>query len=128
MRILLAAADRDLLESYRELLRMEFGETRCAFDGAQLLELLAESPDLVILDPDLPGGDVRELFARLQAERAPVILLLGGPAAALPPAQELRTFASLSYPFLPESLFRLIRELTEARNGEEQDRKVKEHE
>ena len=55
MKILFAAPDRDLLECFRKLLETDLGETVTAFDGTQVLTLLAsESVDAVILDRDLP--------------------------------------------------------------------------
>ena len=117
MRILLAAADRDLLQSYGELLRADFGETFCAFDGTQLLRLLEEEvPELVILDRDLPRVDARELLRLLRTRGIPSLLLTGEPITARLLAEEPSPWAYLGYPFLPESLFRLIRELTEKRN------------
>ena len=85
MRILLAASDRDLLESYQKLLTDAFGECVTAFDGTQVLADLAEERfDMVVLDRALPRVRHAELlreryptstFERFEARTGPFVTL-----------------------------------------------------
>ena len=83
MKILFAAPDRDLLECFRKLLETDLGETVTAFDGTQVLTLLAtESVDAVILDRDLPRVDHPTLVSRIREKNIPVVVLTDGPVTA----------------------------------------------
>ena len=109
MRILLAASDRDLLESYQKLLADAFGECVTAFDGTQVLADLAGGRfDMVVLDRALPRVRHEVLLRELSVRVLPSIVLLDNPVAAHELAKELLPFAYLSHPFLPEDLFGLI--------------------
>ena len=102
-RLLLAAADRDLLEIYRQILGSRFGEAVTAFDGTQVVALLETEPvDLVILDRRLPRMEYESLAARIGGKGIPLLLLTAGPADL--PAAERGSSTCLSYPFTPEEI------------------------
>ena len=69
MRILVADDNRDAADSLADLLRIEFGcEVGAAYDGAAALaQALAEPPDIVILDIQMPQLGGLEVARRLHA-------------------------------------------------------------
>ncbi len=98
MRILLAAADRDLLECYRQILSDRFGETVTAFDGTQVFSLLGTEPfDLVILDRDLPRMDHQSLTGRIHTRKIPLVVLSAE-------QEDGQTENVLNYPFTPAQI------------------------
>ncbi len=105
MRILLAAPDRDLLQSCSELLSQDLGETVTAFDGTQVLSLLAtERFDLAILDRTLPRIPIPHIVARLNEKRIPTVILING-AVTLPDLMEQPLAVDhLSLPFDSDTL------------------------
>ena len=112
MRLLLAAPDRDFLRSYGDILSEALGETVTAFDGAQVLTLLAEERfDGAILDRSIPRVEYRRLVSRLYSAGIPVIVLLNeAPSSRLLQGDALPN-AYLRYPFAPEALIRLVRDI-----------------
>ena len=69
MRILIAAPDRDLLTAYDKLLTGSGHAVVTAFDGTQVMRLLAgRGVDLAILDRCLPRADVGAVTAALRRE------------------------------------------------------------
>lgn len=114
MRILLAAPNRDLLLCYQKLLSQDFGETVIAFDGTQVLSLLAEgSFDLAVLDGSLPRIRYETLIRQLEREGIPVITLSDAPVSVKLLTEEPLANAFLPYPFQAEELSALIRDVLE---------------
>ena len=113
MRILLAAPDRDLLECYQKLLETDFGETVTAFDGAQVLSLIAaEQFDAAILDRDIPGVGFDLLVERAVRGKVPVVTLTNGGENDGGFESEANRTAVLPYPFTPEEIEARIRSVT----------------
>lgn len=120
MKILLAAPSRDLLQSYQKLLSEDFGETVSVFDGTQLLRLLAEGDySLAILDRSLPRVRHELLLRQLRQENVPVITLLPETLSVRHLTEEPLANFFLPYPFQPETICRLIRDLIEKRQSGE---------
>ena len=114
MKILFAAPDRDLLECFRKLLETDLGETVTAFDGTQVLTLLAsESVDAVILDSDLPRVDHRTLVSKIRGKNIPVVVLTDGPVTAAMLTGEPTANEYLSYPFNANKLSGVIKNVLE---------------
>ena len=110
MRILLAAADRDLLECYRKILEADFGETVTAFDGTQVLLFVStERFEVVILDRDLPSVDGETILKRISGKGIPVIVLENEESAGDAGERGSGSVITLSYPFTPEELGETIR-------------------
>ena len=109
MRILFAASDRDLLDSYQKLLSSAFGECVTAFDGTQVLAALAGTRfDMVILDPDLPRVRQADLLREFDDKGLPSIVLLDSPVTAHRLSADPLPSAFLSHPFLPDDLIGLM--------------------
>lgn len=123
MRILLAAADRDLLECYQQILSDRFGETVTAFDGTQVFMLLGtEHFDLVILDRDLPRMDHQSLVRRIRGKETPVMVLTNGTEGRAETGQPQED--CLAYPFMPGEIIAAVEKLLRKAgktDGEEQD-------
>lgn len=105
MRVLFAAPDRDLLRCYESLLAKPDRTVETAFDGVQVLRLLAESDwDLLILSRDIPRIGWRRIVERCNREGPPVLLL----SAAQPDLRLLLdpvlANACLPLPFEPQEL------------------------
>ena len=112
MRILLAAADRDLLAGYQKLLSSAFGECVTAFDGTQVLSDLADTAsgfDMVILDQELPRVRHEDILRQLDQMRLPSVVLLDSPVTAHRLTAGLLPSAFLAHPFLSEDLTGLMR-------------------
>jgi DNA-binding response OmpR family regulator len=78
--LLVVDDDADLREALVEQLELEgFRVVQAGTAAAGAAAALAEKPDLLILDVDLPDGDGRDLCARLRGEgvAAPVLMLTG---------------------------------------------------
>lgn len=120
MRILFAAPNRDLLGSFKAILDRDLGETVTAFDGVQVLTLLGEREfDLAVLDRNIPRVDYRELLARVREKGLPTVLLTDLPMTAQLLTEKHSAQAYLPYPFLPETLAALLRDLLEKRSSRE---------
>ncbi len=119
MKILFAAPDRDLLECYKKLLEDDVGETVTAFDGTQVLTLLAtEGFDVLILDKKIPRVDHKTILERASGKCVPVIVLTDESAASRRPEEHFSNGA-LSYPFTFARLKDAVRDtLGDNRNNE----------
>ena len=110
MRILFAAPDRDLLECCKRILEDDVGETVTAFDGTQVLSLLAaEDFDIVLLDRALPRIGHKTLLERIVGKNRPVIVLTDEPVNSVQLTESPLPNAYLSYPFTSEQLESSIR-------------------
>ncbi len=120
MRILFAAADRDLLLSYRKLLDDAVGETVAAFDGAQVLTLTADEDfDVLVLDSGVPRVEYTHIVQRMTNAGTPVIVLLNEPIGTQLLLGTPLANAYLAFPFRSGELIALIRDVTEkAASGE----------
>ena len=120
MNILLADSNRDLLQCYQKLLAMDGHTVTTAFDGAQVTALLEpEKYDVAILEQRLPRMALDRLLRDLERNRIPVIVLTEGPVTVKTLLGTPLPNAYLIFPFLPEDLKRMIREVTEkARSAE----------
>lgn len=122
MRVLFAAPDRDLLECYQKLLEADLGETVTAFDGTQVLFLLAsETFDAAVLDRELPRVPCGTLIARMKEQKLPVIVLTKEPSNARRPKDVPSADAYLEYPFEGCELAELIRKTTGKGSEQEDD-------
>lgn len=69
-RILIADDHPDIAETLAALLEVFGHEVRCAFNGAQALEVVEEfEPDVVILDINMPVADGYQVARTLRATR-----------------------------------------------------------
>ena len=120
MNVLLADSDRDLLQCYKKLLAMESHDVTTAFDGAQVFSLLKRKEfDIAIVEELLPRMEAGPLLQALRAERIPVIMLTSGSVNVKTLLLPEQPGAYLSFPFLPEDLTELIRNIMEkSRSGE----------
>ena len=110
MKILLACPDRDLLKSLAGVLSYEGHGVTAVFDGPQALTEAEDPPQLLVLDPALPGTDVRKLTDRFRAKNVPVLLLSDRPLSeAL--IREGTADSILEYPFSPAALTERVREM-----------------
>lgn len=111
--ILVVDDDAPIITLMRSLLR-EFGyEARTAISGAAAIEAArAETPDLVLLDKNMPGmsgGDViRALRTDVGLANVPILLLTGDP---VPPSEidELGANGTVQKPFDLQDLIAQIR-------------------
>ena len=112
MNIVLAVSDRDLLSGYSRLLTMDGHAVSAAFDGTQVAPLFARGPfDLAVLEEALPRMESGRLIELFQREGVPVILLLGERVALRHLLARQLPEAYLSFPFLPEDLKNMAREI-----------------
>ena len=109
MKILLAASDRDLLQGYEKLLTMDGHQVTTAFDGAQVVELMAGGPyDIAVLEEQLPRIGGEQLLELLRREALPAILLLDERVSVKHLLRASPPEAYLSFPFLPADLTELL--------------------
>jgi putative two-component system response regulator len=67
--VLVVDDDADTVDTMREILADEGHVVLCAKDGREALEVARDSsPDLVLLDLNMPGMDGRAFLAEVQAE------------------------------------------------------------
>ena len=113
--ILVVDDDAPIIALMRSLLR-EFGfEPRTATSGAAAIEdARSETPDLVLLDKNMPGmsgGDViRALRSEIGLDKVPILLLTGDPVAPQEIA-ELGANGTVQKPFDVQELVAQIRNL-----------------
>ncbi|MBR3106184.1 MAG: hypothetical protein IKH30_03245 [Clostridia bacterium] len=120
MSILLADSNRDLLQSYQKLLTLDGHTVTTAFDGAQAAALLEPGKyDIAILEQRLPRMALDRLLEDLERNRIPSIVLAEGAVTVKTLLESALPNAYLSFPFLPEDLRRVIREVTEKRRSAE---------
>lgn len=118
MRVLFAAADRDLLRCYEKLLPAGGAETVTSFDGTHVLKLLDEkSFDAVVLDRDIPRVDYRQILGRLKEKDTPTILITNGAGERHGASGAAAPDARISHPFLSFELITLLRRVTGEENG-----------
>lgn len=114
MNILLADSNRDLLQCYQKLLTMDGHTVTTAFDGTQAVSLIGPGKyDIAILEQRLPRIEPDRLLQALNRDRIPVIVLADRPVTVKTLLGNPLPNAYLSFPFLPEDLRRMIREVTE---------------
>lgn len=119
MKILFAAADRDLLECYQQLLA-GCGEIVTAFDGTQVLSLIsAEHFDVAILDSVVPRVDHKTLVVKIREKHLPVVVLTEEKVSARRLAEEALPNAYLSYPFHSETLIAVIQNVLETASSDQ---------
>ena len=120
MLILFASPHRDLLECCKKLFDHDLGETVTAFDGTQVLYLLAkESFDIVILDRYIQRVDSREITERVHRKNIPVVILTYDSLSAHTLTEEPVPNAYLPYPFDSEKISGVISNvLAKAASGE----------
>lgn len=105
MRVLFAAADRDLLRCYEYLLGAEGFEAATAFDGTQALTRLAEGGfSAAVVAQELPRVPWQSVLAECAARGVPTVLLRSEKAA---PAQTCA--ACVELPFAPAELVGAVR-------------------
>jgi two-component system, OmpR family, response regulator len=111
LRVLVVWDHVDAAGSLAELFRLEGHEVRVAPDcPAALAEAVADPPDVVLLDMDMPGLDGGELARRLKAQaggKPPVTIAVSGWGPQHP--GESGVDLHLLKPADPESLCRLLR-------------------
>ncbi|MBE6990315.1 MAG: response regulator [Ruminococcaceae bacterium] len=128
MRILIAAPDRDLLTAYDKLLTGSGHAVVTAFDGTQVMRLLAgRGFDLAILDRCLPRADVGAVTAALRRESTRSVLLQDHPVRPVELRGETAPDACLAYPFLPGELLALLESLPPLREAEKGYEAVNDH-
>ncbi len=114
MNILLAVSNRDLLQSYQKLLTLDGHTVTAAFDGTQAVSLTGPGKyDIAILEQRLPRIEPERLLQAFIRDRIPVIVLADRPVTVKTLLGSPLPNAYLSFPFLPEDLRRMIREVTE---------------
>lgn len=114
MRILLAVSDRDLIMSYEKLLALDGNEIETAFDGTQVIPLLAGGRyDIAVVEEDLPRLRYVQLVPFLKREKVPTIVLLDQRVTAKHLLRPVLPNAYLSLPFLPDDLRSLISSVRE---------------
>lgn len=120
MKVLFAAQDRDLLECYKELLKTDLGEIVTAFDGTQVLSLIAsEHFDIAILDSSVPRVDHKTLVKRTQEKKIPVVVLTDDAINARKLTDEVIPNAYLTYPFNSEKLCSVINDVLKMASSQE---------
>ena len=119
MKILLAASDRDLLEAYERLLCLNGHEVTIAFDGTQVVALLARGPfGLAILEESLPRMEHDALVRLLQGEGIPVLALIRRPLSSGRLLGPCLANAYLAFPFLPCEMTAMVKHLREKADNE----------
>ena len=112
MQILLASPDRDLLQCCQALLQADLGPTVTAFDGTQVLTLLAGGGfDLVILDHAVPRVGCDAIVRELNERGVPVLVLLDRPITTGLLTQAALPCGYLVSPFPPEALIAATRDI-----------------
>lgn len=114
MKIILGVSDRDLLSSCEKLLTLEGFEVQTAFDGTRVATLAPAEPfDAAVLEDALPRIGSPALTGQLHHLGIPVIVLLNQRVTVSHLLRSPLPDAYLSHPFLPEDLFRVLREAAE---------------
>jgi len=109
MKILFAAPDRDLLECYKKILEEDIGETLTAFDGTQVMTLLASgSFDILILDRDIPRVDYKTLLERAESRGIPTVVMTDEPVGSGLLTSEPLPCAWLPHPFTHSALEKAV--------------------
>ena len=110
MNILLACPDRDLLRSLTGVLEADGYAVTAVFDGPQALSAAEGSPDLLVLDPAVPGTEPKKLVQRFREKGILVLLLSDRPVTAAL-LKETDADSVLEYPFTPAQLIARVGEM-----------------
>lgn len=114
MKMLIADADRDFLQSFKSYFEGYEYEVETAFDGTQVIRRSEEfRPGIVILGRDIPRISSGELVRHFSEKKIPVIVLLREEINS-----ELLRISTLpqgyiSFPFFPAELLKMVREVEE---------------
>ena len=114
-RVLVVDDDASIRRLVRVILEDAGFDVIEAEDGRTALEIVdRDSPEVLLLDLNMPVMDGRELFQRLQEHgtRPRTIIVSSGPSERT--RQELGAEASLQKPFGPEDLVEKVWELSRA--------------
>jgi CheY-like chemotaxis protein len=113
MKILVVDDNQDIRDAVVELLQIEGYLVRGARDGSDALEVLAqETPDLIVLDMNMPRMDGREFLERQRQDRRcagvrVIIMSANGEPSDLSPA------AFIQKPFEFPRLLQAVEQVTE---------------
>lgn len=120
MKILLATADRDLLNGYKNLLEFDGHKVSTAFDGVQTLKALSESrPDIAIIENNIPRVDTGRILEYSAESRVPSVVLKKDGVTVKTLLQKPLACSYLAFPFFPEELIKTITDVTNnAASGE----------
>ncbi len=110
MRILLACPDRDLLRSLTGVLEADGHTVTAVFDAPQALTAAERVPDLLVLDPAVPGTEPGKLTQRFREKGIPILLLSDRPVTAAL-LREVAAESVLEYPFTPAELTARVGEM-----------------
>jgi two-component system LytT family response regulator len=100
--VVIADDDRECLQKTKDLLAAEPNVhvvAECAHTGDIDFALRAYQPDLVLLDPQIPGGSPLELFARMRARLLPLLIFITAQDQYALKAFEARAFDFILKPF-----------------------------
>lgn len=85
LNILIIDDNREAAELFQELLEMQDYTVRCAFNGAQALELArAEAAGVYLVDltlPDVHGTDLARQLRELSGDKQPMVIAVTGLAS-----------------------------------------------
>ena len=111
--VLAVDADPRVLEAIQLALESLGGLRVClAMSTATVSEGLTRvRPSVLVLDPALPGTDVKDLVARVRGamERPPPLLVITADGRGAGHAAELGAYAFLAKPFGPDELLACVR-------------------
>jgi len=120
MKILLANADRSFLNAFKRLLEMNGYEVATAFDGIQAISgTRTESPDIVILDSELPLVDTDRLAAEAESSGIYCLTLLESQLSSELLTTRLHASEYLTLPFTAEEITGVLSDLGKLRKGKE---------
>ena len=76
IRVLLVDPESDLLDNYRRFLTREGFDVQTAADGLDCLaKLRGWTPDVLVLEPDMPNGTGKEILDEVSNHSTEVIIL-----------------------------------------------------
>lgn len=115
MKILLAAYDRDFLNSYKILMSEKYKDVNTAFDGAQAMTLLQDNKyDVVVLDSRLPRIRNADIVKKLKTDQTPYIMLTDRYSVSEETEDLDLNDLYLRYPFSPDMLIEKIDKVTKS--------------
>ena len=113
MKMLIADADRDFLQSFKAYFEGIGYEVNTAFDGTQVIRISAEhKPEIVLLGRDIPRISSGELVRYFSEKSIPVIVLLREEINAELLRVSALPQAYISFPFFPSELLDLVKEVS----------------
>ena len=111
MRILLAAADRDFLSAYAQILGSRFGEVVTAFDAAMALNSAEEGEfDLAVADQRLPRIPLRTMIGFFYSHNIPAVVITYWKQNIRLLTEDIPAAAFLPLPFEPDRLIQVMEE------------------